>query len=376
MKVHLFNFSHDLALACNAERYTPPPNVQLMERDLAPLVHLLPPSPLSYDAKAPVWGWNRSFVHALSREGLSGLPTDEQIDAIRALSSRRTAVEMLPALRSRLGQEFTVGESRMLMSEVALAEAIDALLSAWRAERSSTLILKAPYSGSGRGLRLVSGSLTEQQERWARRCIREQGGVVAEPYYDKVIDFALEFLVGSATVDYLGLSVFATNDNNVYAGNIIAPQHVLQQKINQYLPTLDFQQLIDAVKSEIERRLLRHYLGPVGVDMMVVRAAETVMKADLKEAQPVYKFSPCVEVNVRRTMGELSLHLLPLLADGTEGFFRLLFDKSPAALAGRVAAMPKPVYDSCHRLISGTYLLTPMAPDHDTTHYVALLETI
>lgn len=347
-----------------------------MERDLAPLVQLLPPSPLSYDAKAPVWGWNRSLVHALSREGLGGLPTDEQIDAIRALSSRRTAVEMLPALRSRLGQEFTVGESRMLMSEAALAEATDTILSAWRAEHSSALILKAPYSGSGRGLRLVNGSLTEQQERWAQRCIREQGGVVAEPYYDKVIDFALEFLVGSAAVDYLGLSVFTTNGNNVYAGNIIAPQQILQKKVSQYLPSIDFQQLIDAVKSEIERRFLGHYLGPVGVDMMVVRVTETVMKADIKEAQPVYKFSPCVEVNVRRTMGELSLHLLPLLADGTEGFFRLLFDKSPAALAGRVAAMPKPVYDSRHRLISGTHLLTPIAPDHATTHYVALLETI
>ena len=373
---HLFNFSHDLALARNTVHYTPPPNVQLMERDLAPLVQLLPAAELRYDAMAPVWGWNLSFVNALRRKGFHDLPTDEQLAAIRALSSRRTAVEMLPALRSCFPQDLTVGESVMLVSETAFAEAIGALLCTWRAGHSSTLILKALYSGSGRGLRLVRGSLTEQQEHWALRCIREQGGVVAEPYYDKVLDFALEFLVDSAGVKYLGLSVFATNENNVYVGNIIAPQSTLQKKVIKFIPTLNFQNLIDVVASEINCRFTGHYLGPVGVDMMIVRVAETDVKADSKKSQPVYKISPCVEVNVRRTMGELSLHLLPLLADGTEGFFRLLFDKSPAALARRVVAMPSPVYDAHHRLIIGTHLLTPITPDHATTHYVALLETI
>lgn len=386
-----FNFSHDLALARNTLHYTPPPNVQLMERDLAPLVRLLPPAPLRYDALAPIWGWNKAFVRKLHCQGVEGLPTEEQLATIRDLSSRRTAIEMLPALRSQLPAHLTAGESVMLTREEDIVADITTRFFSLTDGSARTLILKAPYSGSGRGLRLVSGQLSDQQLHWAQRCVREQGGVVVEPYYDKVLDFALEFLVVPNGVDYLGLSLFTTNENNVYAGNIIAPQKVLQQKLINLLPNLDFEEFINILLSEIDLRFTGRYLGPVGVDMMVVNTAETAslpldfaingvetapLLLNSETKQPSRRLHPCVEVNVRRTMGELSLHLLPLMADGTEGFFHLLFDKSPATLAQRVAAMPQPVYDAAHRLVSGTHLLTPIAPDHQTTHYVALLETI
>jgi hypothetical protein len=183
--------------------------------------------------------------------------------------------------------------------------------------------------------------------------------VVVEPYYNKVADFALEFVVTPSGVEYLGLSVFVTHGNNVYSFNYIAPQPYLWQKIEKLVPALDRRQLITAVGDELQARLAGHYLGPVGVDMMVV---------DDCHALAVH---PCVEVNVRRTMGELSLHLLPLMADGAEGRFRLLFNKSNAALRREISAMSQPRYDERGGLVGGTRLLTPVADD---TSYVAMLE--
>ena len=111
MKASFFNFSHDLALAHNVANYTPPRNVQIMERDLAPLADLLPAAELTYNEYAPVWGWDLALVHRLHRAGYTHLPTPAQLAEIRRLSSRLTAVELLPAIRRRLPEGSTVGES-------------------------------------------------------------------------------------------------------------------------------------------------------------------------------------------------------------------------------------------------------------------------
>ena len=149
MKASFFNFSHDLALAHNVANYTPPRNVQIMERDLAPLASLLPAAELTYNEYAPVWGWDISLVRRLHRAGYKDLPTAEQLAEIRRLSSRLTAVELLPAIRRRLPEGSTVGES-------------------WTGQTPSgrganhspggEFIVKADYSGSGRGVRVVHGS--------------------------------------------------------------------------------------------------------------------------------------------------------------------------------------------------------------------------
>ena len=329
-----------------------------MERDLASLVNLLPEAEIAYTEHAPVWGWDISLVHKLQcsmfnvqcsmSNGQSLLPTPEQLADIRRLSSRLTAVEMLPAIRQRLPAGTTVGESwyAKTMDNVQCS-----ILN------SQFLILKFLYSGSGRGLRIVEAKGLENS--------MPKGDFVIEPYYDKVADFALEYLATPTEVQFLGVSLFETNANNAYLGNCIAPQRVLWQRISKYVPQFDFEHLIGIVRKELSLRFVGHYLGPLGVDMMIVK---NNAQCSMSNAQ--FKLHPCVEVNVRRTMGELSLHILPLLADGVEGYFRIVFDKDSASLHRSVAVMPPAVYDGNGKLVSGTMLLTPLTDD---THYVAVV---
>ena len=358
MKATFFNFSHDLALARNVANYTPPRNVQIMERDLASLVNLLPEAEIAYTEHAPGWGWDISLVHKLQcsmfnvqcsmSNGQSLLPTPEQLADIRRLSSRLTAVEMLPAIRQQLPAGTTVGES-CYVKDLYLQSSIF---------NSQFLITKSLYSGSGRGLRIV-----ETQELKSSMPIDD---VVVEPYYDKVADFAVEYLATPTGVQFLGVSLFETNANNAYLGNCIAPQRVLWQRISKYAPQFDFEHLIGVVRKELSLRFVGHYLGPLGVDMMIVK---NNAQCSMSNAQ--FKLHPCVEVNVRRTMGELSLHMLPLLANGAEGYFRIIYDKDTASLHSTVAAMPPAANNESGKLISGTKLLTPLTGD---THYVAVIE--
>lgn len=360
MNVHLFNFSHDLALAKNIANYTPPRNVQIMERDLASLVGLLPEAEVAYTEHAPVWGWDLSLVCKLRRGGCKGLPTEEQLADIRRLSSRFTAVEMLPAIRQQLPRGTTLGESLMLGRKEAGVWSQELMFNAQSSmSNGQWSILKAPYSGSGRGLKVVETKNVVAEISRLQSQFATQGGIVAEPYYDKVADFALEYLATPDEVQFLGVSVFETNANNAYCGNYVAPQSILWQKISQLMPHLDFERLIEVVSAELKGRFVGRYLGPLGVDMMVVKEGEELF------------VHPCVEVNVRRTMGELSLHMLPLLAEGVEGFFSIIYERDSASLHHSVSAMLPAVYDDKGHLVSGTSLLTPLAAD---THYAAVIE--
>ncbi len=346
MKVRMMNFSHDLALARDCDRYTPPPNVSIMEHDLAPLARYLPDGNMSYHARAPIWGWDRAVVTRLRQMGCVGLPTPSQLDEIRSLSSRKTAVSVLKTLLEQCPDLPLTGQSVFCTTE---AEMDHALLP------DSPMILKEPLSGSGRGLRFVNNVLSLAQRNWALRCMRQQGGVVVEPLYDKVRDFALEFTATHARVEFAGLSLFQTNSNNVYAGNRIAPQQVLWNDMYTYFAPSLFQRLTTVLSATLHDVFAGRYLGPLGVDMMIVRH------------QGELCIHPCVEINVRRTMGELSLHQASLLSPHTTGFFFLIYDKTPAVLADKLACLPRAAYDTDGRLAQGTMILAK------GTHYAAVL---
>ena len=238
------------------------------------------------------WGWNKALCAALKRHGVGEqlLPSEEQIDAIRQLSHRRTSVSLLPLLRKNR----TVGEA----FECRSAEEAEAVLGKYR-----RVVLKAPWSSSGRGLRFLDAERAplSMHAGWLRNMIERQGSVMAEPYYNKVKDFGMEFTcLQDNSIRYEGLSLFHTS-NGAYTGNIIATEHAKREMISRYLSTDlldDIQQAICALMPTI---LHGQYHGPFGIDMMVVADDEA----------HGFLLHPCVEINLRRTMGHVALSLTP-----------------------------------------------------------------
>ena len=65
--------------------------------------------------------------------------------------------------------------------------------------------------------------------------------------------------------------------------------------------------LLDNVKDEIIANIdVANYQGPFGVDMMLVRA-----NSPLSTLHSPLLLHPCVEINLRRTMGHVALALSP-----------------------------------------------------------------
>ena len=372
MEVQFFNFSHDIALAHGEKVFTPPTVVRAMERDLQGLRHLLPQSFAGYTADAPVWGWDAALVYSLTKAGYTNLPTAEQLAAMRSLSSRHTAVNVLSQLRNSLCGMPLIGESRFLTT----AEQLDTLFPVTPRHEATpirplpapTYLIKEAYSSSGRGLRPAGDSLAPKTRQWALRCIREQGGVEIEPYYtNKVLDFAMEFTATTTEIRYDGLSVFLTRGNNTYAGNIVAPQAILEDKIAAFIDRKTLQIVRNRLMELLFTTLQGQYLGPIGVDMMVVRQAAGFM------------LHPCVEINLRRTMGNLALYMLPLLPSGKTAVFSILYHKDPQALAAQINQLQST--QSVILLTAPSFLEGALSPhhaaplSHEASHSFAALLT-
>ena len=276
------------------------------------------------------WGWSPLTVTDFLRAGVPAelLPTHDEMQAFRTLAGRATAAGVLARVRKRLTAE---GYGDCLTGEAHVCHTLDEARSWHAAFRES--MFKQPWSGSGRGLLPAhDGVLTDKNEAWILRTLRQQGYVMAEPFYNRRVDFALEFWRhADGHVTYEGLSLFMTTAGGVYAGNIVATEErklqLLSPLLNQCLPPLSaslipeqnsptrslsplpnreglgvglFSSLKAALIAELSALPPTFYVGPLGVDLMLVAPHS-----------PSILLHPCVEINFRMTMGWLALHIDP-----------------------------------------------------------------
>ncbi len=288
--LYVFNPENDMALADGHPGYTPPVQIQQMRRELWWLPQWWAEDEdivwngeerlnLSDDTRILPWGWSPALCHQLKQAGVqeSLLPSQKELEHLRQLSHRQTAVSLLQELRSELPLDGHFAGNSVLCRSIEEAEET--------ANEFGEALLKSPWSSSGRGLMKTDNP---QWKAWASRILKAQGSVVVEQFLHKVTDFALEFwLDGKGGVEYRGLSLFYTNERGAYLGNWVAPEEQKLAWLAQYIPL----QYLQAIRAWWTARLSRFdYAGPVGIDMMLAQEG----------------ICPCIEVNWRWTMGLVS----------------------------------------------------------------------
>lgn len=333
MKIHVFNPEHDIALACDERHFTPPHVVSELRKDLSflpvlwaehddlvlvedavfaeiacrPLLKFSRNSKfISFSAlhslnfstqnlRIEPWGWDTAIKEqllTLSPSLANYVPTDEQLTVIRALSNRTFAAEhLLPKL---------VSLDERLIGESCYAESLDDAFDLFCFQDS---VIKKPWSSSGRGIRYVlheekynAPTFVYQQNQWIKNVIAQQGGLMVEPYYNKVRDFGVEFVAEpDGKIAYRGLSLFQTV-NGAYAGSLIASEEIKRGKLGKYIDLELFDKVVNNIISVLEPLLKDRYIGPFGVDMMIVAG----------EGGKGFRLHPCVELNLRHTMGHVA----------------------------------------------------------------------
>ena len=339
MNLYLFNPDADLALADGHENYLSPASARRMAADLAVLplwyaedgAGVLAPSAYNADfvermadsfplgatlvtepevaglvgACPCPWGWNPSVRRYLRKAGLpeDSLPAAEDLQRWRGWASREQVAGILEKFQ---GIPHCVGES------VNLRDVADCRAYAEGCREGA--VLKAPWSGSGKGLRWCRGAWTEEAGRWCAKLLREQGCVVASPWYAKVEDFAMEFVAdGRGGMSFAGYSLFRTNERGAYVGNWLLSDDGIERHLGRYFPCGLLHQVREAMRRELAARFPT-YAGCLGVDMMVCRWADG------------YAVHPCVEVNLRMSMGMVARILFDrYIASGSQGYYYVDF---------------------------------------------------
>lgn len=292
------------------------------------------------------WGWNKALVHRLRESGITAesLPTEEQLARYRVLAGRQQCVEVLQAF---VGKHGICGEAKVCRSFEEVKQGL---------QQTGQAILKAPWSGSGRGLvRLSLDTLTDSVAGWVARILRTQGYLMLEPLYEKVCDFAMEFLaVGNGDVRFAGYSFFDTDTHGNYKANWLATNQAIEQRLCTWVTADVLQEVRDTLVAVLSGLLGTSYSGYLGVDMMVCRTKDG------------YRVHPCVEINLRMNMGVVSRLITDTyLAPSVQGWYVVEhYGADGEALeAHKQLSAAHPVRLTADgRLQSGYFSLTPIKP--------------
>lgn len=234
--------------------------------------------------QAAPWGWSLDARRQFMAAGVDAtvLPSDSEIEQIRSLSHRRSAIKLLQLVGYDGVMPVCTDDAREAMKFIA---------------ENGSCFVKSPWSGSGRGVFNTSGLGEDALKLRLEGIIHRQGSVIVEKGLDKVADFAALFNASSDGVEFCGLSFFSTEPRGMYMGNLVAPQHIIESRIAALTGENELAQAVEAVRKSLGSVIADGYRGPLGVDMMAhsCGVATAIM--------------PCIEINLRMTMGFVAMHV-------------------------------------------------------------------
>lgn len=308
------------------------------------------------------WGWSPAAHRLLdplkpscSAQFISS-PVAHWKPEYREIYSKKFAAGILRSILPLLPPEKVLPAG--LLPEICTSAAeIEELLSRW-----GRLMIKAPWSSSGRGLQPVTKTPVVPKV-WEKLMgiVSEQGYVVAEPYLDKVADLALQFSLSKGNIEFKGISRFITDSKGQYQGNYLNgwPPGIDPEAVGfaEELPAMLVPALVEAAGRS---RLMTSYEGSFGIDTLIYRNTEGQLRVN-----------PCLEINVRQNMGLLSLHLEKLLVPGVKAVFKIFYQKGKTfyLFQKEMTAAYPPKFNG-NLLESGFY---PLTPADETTLFGAYL---
>ena len=204
------------------------------------------------------------------------MPSDSLLTLWRQLQHRTTLLPLQPHSHA-----------------VTSVAEVEAMLS-----QHSDIVLKAPWSGSGRGLRWVSHTLSDHDRHWLLKVVREQRCAIAEPRWSVQYDFALEYRVENGLLTFVGFSLFETA-NGVYRGNRLLSDDAIAHLVGFSTAQRD------PLETWLQNVIVPHYQGPLGVDCI----RDTDGRIHISE------------INLRHTMGLVAHEYLRTHPDAEGSLF-------------------------------------------------------
>ncbi len=342
--VHWFNPNEELAMAANIPNFHPKKRHKLLETDLGLL-------PLAWARRDDVVLTEKmpSREHLINlRDWGFPLPEFIQIGGDKDLLERK-----LGGLRpwawgpqaSKMMQRYAGSVSKVSKlqwrepvkselfskrSGLQLAEMLDERIGKWCESEEEVLasvrefsknggdvLMKSSLSSAGRGHhRLEDGEVSANDLGWVKNVLKEQAGIVVEPWLERVLDFSAQYEVREDGVKWMGMTRVLNDAAGRYLGTLVHTKWAsgLDEKLSKFLfNEMKVMQLYREKMPELIREMVDDsYRGNFGIDAMVY----------LENGE--YKLRTVVEINPRVTMGRVALELLRKTQPGKAGLYQIV----------------------------------------------------
>jgi len=262
------------------------------------------------------WGWSPSVHKLLSpfKESCSfeykHSPVFQWELVHREITSRKFAINILKQLQSTIKADYIL-PSELTPKICYTQNDFESAIQQW-----GNVMIKAPWSSSGRGLQPITKTPVHQKV-WEKinGIVKEQGYAIAEPYLNKILDIALLFKLKKGKTEFLGISNFCTDKKGQYLGNYLNGLPATLEKRTSEFAEFIIQEIREPLIKVIETsELTQNYEGMFGVDTLIYTDKNNSLK-----------INPCLEINVRHTMGLLALRLEKFISQNKQGMYRTFF---------------------------------------------------
>ncbi len=388
--LHYFNPGHETAVLNASPYYTPAANQIKMQRDLAylPAWYASPGDfiwgeearPLSLfnlplainqtdlarnnklltGQSLSLWGVSPQSLHffkQLNEHYQLGLEIPDWKDEYRTLSSRQTSRECLKELMEKLPEI----NPDILPEFYTRIEDIENFIQ----KSQFRQLVKSPYSSSGRGLLwLPPGKISGSSAQILQGMLRKQATVSIEKVLNKQLDFSMHFTAHpSGEISFCGYSIFSTNDKGAYTGSRIASQQYMINMLSSYIDP----ELLINVKNNLltilKEKYTPVYQGSIGVDMLIY------------EDNGTHHLHPCLEINLRKSMGYLTLQLQQkYIHEDALGYFFVDYDSKKGNIFEKHLKMQKehPLRFRNNRIESGYLSLCTVSGQTNYRAYIQI----
>lgn len=371
-KFHIFNPEHDSALALESGIYTPKPQIQQFAKDLSTLPlwyfdeedkvilpeisdqewlnsvgNIIPnikdkiASTEEYKHfQAPKrlmpWGIDNTICKLTNTTQIDGEDVAEVVNRTKIFSSREQTQDVLTRLKENGLFDGFVSRKVDSIEELRKTN-----------EEFGRIVVKAPWSSSGRGVLFID-NLDDKEARRIGKIIESQGFVMAESFFEKEIDFALEFENTDGKWQFAGYSLFSTDEHGAYKQNLLASDEFLKAEICKHADAEKLDKIVEfycGYFQERDEELRGNKI--IGVDMMAGNG----------------RIHPCVEINVRHTMGIVARRLYDkYIEPGKTGYYAIIRLSNADDLrkwnVEQTQAFPSTISDG--RIFQGFVSLTPI----------------
>lgn len=289
------------------------------------------------------WGWSPSvikkFENLSKRYEFSFEKIYDWNESSKKMFSRFSGYELCKLLKDRIikSQYLSIPQIPIIVENLSDLVKIES-------EMQSVLLIKTPWSASGRGLYKIRDNNEKSYEsQWVKAKFKEQKCLFVEPFLNKIADLSFHFKKSGNNIEFVGVNFFKTESDGKFTGC-----YVNFYIHPDYNPVIIKKEAIDEAKELLLNALysleiIKNYDGYIGIDAMFFYDEEKNVK-----------LHPAIEMNLRKTMGLINLHIEKRVSSDSYGFWEIV----PMQECSVITPEENRVKD--RKLISGIFPLSPV----------------